>query len=895
VGAESGGSPEIPEEVVQAARRPAAHFGKYVLLQEIGRGGMGRVYRAWDTHLGRRVALKMLLFHEPEDLMRFRQEAQLAAKLDHPGIVQVYELGDVDERPYIAMQYVDGASLEGPRLPVRKAVEAIRDAARAIAFAHEKGVIHRDLKPGNLLLSREGRVRVTDFGLAKRVGAFSVSGMALGTPSYMSPEQARGEASRVGLRSDVYSLGASLYGLLASRPPFVGEDVMSVLRGVATEDPPPLARFNTKVPRDLETVILKAMEKDPERRYDGAAELADDLDRFLQGEAVLAQRPGFMTRARKAAARRKALLAVAAAGALATTGTAWFVVPRWQAERGARERAQAEAQRLRDLGALWTKVVVAKQGFHQAASDPARVRARLKESVAEVGAFVARNPRLPQGYYVRAWARLYLDDLDGAERDLREAIAIEPAFAPGLALLGRVRLEQHQWKVYGDEARQAERFRKAAPLVAEAADLLSRGTAEGTGSGTWGLVSTREDEVAAVVAQALAERFGRGRAAEAVRILEEAQQKEGAAEYCNWLGLLHSGRDAQLHWQSRALELMPHWAKPWLDRGVLRLRVGDGEAAISDFDRAVALAPRRAVAYANRGAAHVLRGNADLAVSDLDRALELDPGNVSALVNRAAARAAKGDTEGALGDLERALALDPDTATAWYNRALLRKGRGDAEGAIADLGRAIALNASDAAAHQERGLLRAAAGDLVGAEEDFVRVIALRPGDAEAYGNRGSARLARGDLEGASADVEQALGRSPGLATAHHTRGLLRARRGDAAGALEAFTRAVELRPDLSQAWLARAQLKAQSGDLVGALADLDRAIALPSPPALAYLGRGGVREALGRAEPGRAKEYFTAALRDLEKALELGVRDAAQRGQAEALVARLREALRGD
>ncbi len=298
---------ETPDEVLHAQARPAARFGKFVLLEEIGRGGMGRVYRAWDTHLGRIVALKTMLFHEPEDLLRFRQEAQLAATLDHPGIVQIHELGEAEDRPYISMEHVDGTSLEVQRLPVRKAVEAVRDAARAIAFAHERGVIHRDLKPGNLLVARDGRVLVTDFGLAKRAWVRSLPGGA-GSPSYMSPEQARGESSRVGPRCDVFSLGSTLYGLLAGRPPFLGAEVMAVLRDVAGADPPSLRAINPKVPWELETVVLKAMEKEPERRYETAAALADDLDRFLQGEAVFARRPGFLARARK----RRVLLAVTA-------------------------------------------------------------------------------------------------------------------------------------------------------------------------------------------------------------------------------------------------------------------------------------------------------------------------------------------------------------------------------------------------------------------------------------------------------------------------------------------------------------------------------------------------------------------------------------------------------
>ena len=731
---------ETPDEVIRAQARPAARFGKYVLLQEIGRGGMGRVYRAWDTHLGRIVALKMMLFHEPEDLLRFRQEAQLAAKLDHPGIVQVHELGEADDRPYISMQHVDGASLEVQRLPVRKAVEAVRDAARAIAYAHEHGVIHRDLKPGNLLQSKDGRVRVTDFGLAKRADVRSLSGTAVGTPSYMSPEQARGEASRVGPLSDVFSLGATLYGLLAGRPPFVGEEVMAVLRGVAMDDPPSLRTLNTKVPWELETVVLKAMEKEPERRYAGAAELADDLDRFLQGEAVLAQRPGFVTRARKALAKRKAILAVGAVGVLAVAGVSWFVVPRWRAERAEKEKAQAELVVLKTLGTLWSEVVIAKQGLHVEASDPGKVLGRIRDLVARVGDFIAAHPRLPQALYVRAQARFYLGELAAAEKDLRKAIEIDPAFSPGLVLLGRLKIEEHQWRVYGDPDTKAANMEAASPLVEEAGRHLDAGWKSGMEAASperWGLVRTREDDVALVLARALHERFVKKNLAGAVRILEEEQGREGAAEFCNWLGLM-SARDRNIEWQTRALRHMPHFAKAYLDRGEARVRKDDLDGALADLDRAVALRPDLAVTWLNRGGVKSMKKDLDGALTDFNRAAELDPSHGLAFANRAVIRLQKGDAAGAEKDATRAIDLAPGRAESYATRGRARAQLLDFAAALDDYSRAVALRPDDPNQHQIRGFLRVllvtrdaprAAEHRAGAIEDLEKALRLAPAD----------------------------------------------------------------------------------------------------------------------------------------------------------------------
>jgi tetratricopeptide (TPR) repeat protein len=702
---------ELPEDVARAMSRPANRLGKYVLLEELGRGGMGRVYRAWDPSLGRAVAIKLLLFHEPEDLLRFRQEAHLAAALDHPGIVQVHEMGEAEGRLFIAMQYVDGRSLEGgARLPLRKAAETIRDAARAIAFAHERGVIHRDLKPGNLLLARDGRVRVTDFGLAKRSDARSLSGTAVGTPSYMSPEQAAGRASAVGPRSDVYALGATLYGILAGRPPFTGADVLSVLRAVVTEDPPALRRLNPRVPWELETVTLKAMEKDPARRYASASELAEDLDRYLQGEAVWARRPGGLTRLRRFAKRRRAFLGAAGAFlAAAALGAAVFV-PSWRDERRAKERAEAEVHTLRGLGTLWTQVVLAKQGFHVEASDPGRVAARIRELVGRVGAFVAANPKLPQGYYVRAQARLYVGETREAEGDLRRALEADPGFAPGLVLLGRLKLEEHSWRIYGlpDPGHKGARQAAAAPLVEEAGKLLAEGLkrgSEGAAPERWGLVRTREDDVALVVAQALQARFLRGDLGAAVRLLEEAQAKEGAAEYCNWLGLL-SGPGLNVEWQTRALKHMPHFPKAYLDRGEARLRRDDLEGALRDFARAVELRPDLAVARANLGGALLLQGDAGRAFDELTRALELDAGHVLAWANRAIARLRRQDPAGAEEDASRAIALAPAHPEAYATRGRARAAKGDLAGALLDYAKATELNPGDVDALQFRGVLR---------------------------------------------------------------------------------------------------------------------------------------------------------------------------------------------
>ena len=287
-----------PASSSQALRLPQ-QVGNYLLVEEIGRGGMGIVYRAKQINLKRYVAVKMILagdFANDRELQRFRAEAEAAARLEHPNIVSVYEVGNDNGRLFFSMALVKGGSLsalaaEGP-VPARDAAHYIREIAGAIAYAHSKRVIHRDLKPSNILLDKDGRPKVTDFGLAKRMGDDSdltVTGQVLGTPSYMPAEQARGDVAAISPLSDIYSLGAILYRLLAGRPPFQSASSVETLYEVIHHEPVALSQLIPNLPRDLETICFKCLDKSPSRRYQSAEQLADELTRFLNDEPILAR------------------------------------------------------------------------------------------------------------------------------------------------------------------------------------------------------------------------------------------------------------------------------------------------------------------------------------------------------------------------------------------------------------------------------------------------------------------------------------------------------------------------------------------------------------------------------------------------------------------------------
>src|SRR5271163_1889000 len=282
-----------------ASSTPKRSFGDYEIIREIARGGMGVVFQARQLSLNRTVALKMILAGQlanETDVSRFYTEAEAAANLDHPGIVPIFEVGQHEGQHYFSMGFVEGQSLsqrlaDGP-LPSREAAELVRRVSEAIEYAHQHGVIHRDLKPANILLDQNGNPRVTDFGLAKKVqgdSGLTGSGQIMGTPSYMPPEQAGGKRGGVGPAADVYALGATLYALVTGRPPFQAATAMDTVLMVIGEEPVSPRRLNASLPRDLETICLKCLEKEPGKRYPSAAVLAADLGRHLAGEPIVAR------------------------------------------------------------------------------------------------------------------------------------------------------------------------------------------------------------------------------------------------------------------------------------------------------------------------------------------------------------------------------------------------------------------------------------------------------------------------------------------------------------------------------------------------------------------------------------------------------------------------------
>src|SRR2546423_2071988 len=331
-----------PTSGVKDAVRAATMLGElgdYELLEEIGRGGQGVVFRARQKSLNRTVALKVISLGQwasKPHLKRFRLKAEAAARLEHPVIVQIHEVGERDGSCYFSMKFIEGGQLDEvarrERIPIRRAVELMANVARTVHYAHEHGILHRDIKPGNILLDTKGEAHLTDFGLARLVESESSVTHTLdvlGTPSCMAPEQAIGNNAAVSSTTDVYGLGAVLYQLLTSQPPFAGGATYETIKLLLDTEPRQPRLLNPKIDRDLSTICLKCLQKDPKRRYSSALTLAEDLERWLRHEPIQARHTGVFARGGKWVRRNpSSALLVACLVALAAAA-GWIV---WKSE-----------------------------------------------------------------------------------------------------------------------------------------------------------------------------------------------------------------------------------------------------------------------------------------------------------------------------------------------------------------------------------------------------------------------------------------------------------------------------------------------------------------------------------------------------------------------------------
>jgi tetratricopeptide (TPR) repeat protein len=695
-----------------AAARPDLP-ARYQIVRELGRGGMGVVYEAYDQQLGRRCALKTIGGRggaDDELRQRFAREVLAAARLRHPHIAAVY-----DATPdYLSMQLIAGCAIDAiHRSERRLLVELTRDAARALHHAHEQGIVHRDVKPSNLLV--EGRhVFVVDFGLAKEIDAgagLSLSGLVLGTPAFMPPEQAQGRSAAVDARSDVYALGATLYHCLTGTPPFAAADLPSLLRAIVEDEPRP-----PRLDRDLDLVLRKCLAKEPAQRYASAQALADDLDRWLRSEPVHARRLSLGYRVRKLLQRRRALLrASLVAALLAGLATALVLGPialRARAARAAASEAVALAEH--------STVVLQDAAMFSRLGDLPSAQQTLDAGIARVREYLARHD-VPRVHYLLA-RLLRARGQPEALVQVRRAIAADPALAEARFEHGLMLVAQPE--LTPEEVRQA---------VADLATPIGERS-----------VLTDIDILFGAAELARLQ----GRYEQAMEMLQEVLVYDfahvAARNSLMRVALALGDHDLARHYAVSAVDLQQGYGPIYLarERRMLPTTILGLEGALVDFSPQVADGLDNVLAWAHRGVVHLRRslrfasaGNRDeaiaevrAAIDDHDHALMLH-GSVlhdelaGARNNRAvcwmqAERLLQSAGDGAAAvaartsaetDLARATAADADLPEAHFNAALLdlrhaellrRLGRGAAaasriDAAMASLRRALACAPPD--------------------------------------------------------------------------------------------------------------------------------------------------------------------------------------------------------
>ena len=776
----AGASPSVPGK---RAGESGTQFGRYAIQEELGRGGMGIVYKALHKDLNTVFALKILRETEissAEVLDRFKREAQAEARLRHPNIVSIHDAGQESGVHYLAMDYIEGDPLTthlARGFKIRDMIARLEKVLQAVHHAHEEGIIHRDLKPANIMIDLAGEPHVMDFGLAKFLDdpkrlMLTKDGSFLGTPHYMAPEQIRGEARLVGPRSDIYSLGVILYEILCGRTPHVAPNSVEIFHKILTEEPPPPRLFNARVHPDLQTVCLKAIDKDPAVRYATAGEFADDLRRYLEGEPILARPRPWPIRALRRLRKNKstALAAISLFLFAISGGLVLFLISRDAREfdRIAKEAKESFDDRQYEEALLHAQSALRLRPDDKAMAEFVEwVTNRIRTQREEFSKRLVQDEKRREAEPRIAAARIMLEmiprqaDLDGAGV-MKRAAEVEKIFDDALKIV-----TDHEDALHG---RGRARMLKgdAAGALEDFATVLEKAP---------GRVEARQDAARVRLSLVIEARLvdPRPPGVPPASAFVEARKRAHAEFSEVWASM---SRDP-------ARDEFAQAALRWLDG-----KIAD---AAGGLDRYVGSYPADPDAWRLRAMARLVSGNPEGAESDLSMAARYSPGDVVTRLARAWVRHVRGDAAGADADLAAVAALAPQSPA----RALLR-------------GRMLL----------DRGGFPAAA-------DAFGAAAALDPKSPGAALGTGLARLRRDDLEGALAPLQRAAELDAADAWPLLLQSEVQERRGRAPEALEASEAAVRRAPDAGVAYERRARAWARLEKFPEAVRDLERAVKL--------------------------------------------------------------------
>ena len=749
----------------------------FEILSELGHGGMGIVYKARHLRLKRLVALKVIRYDRhsnPEDLARFQIEAEVVARLNHPNIVRIYEIGKAGGVPFVALELLEGGTLKdrlaGTPQPLRETAQILSTLARAVYAAHGAGVLHRDIKPSNVLFDRDGIPKIADFGLAKRMDVEegeTITGQVMGTPSYMAPEQAQGWAREIGHAADIYSLGAILYEMMTGRPPIKGETQAETLQLVLEEDPVTPSHLRPKLSFDLETICLKCIARDPQKRYATALDLAQDLDRFLEGEPVLARRTPIWERAIKRAQRRPVITAVLVMSFIAIgIGTGWFQYTQKRANEWVSRELRAGEQSF-----LVAHTAVARGQWDDARRTISGLVSRIeKETDERFSGLRIRAKSLDEearrGRLADDEAKRARDRLGEFQKHLDEARFFDTRFDeldPASARDASCREARAGLGLFGSVATGDVWTLKALP------EKLSDREKEEVKKGFYELLLILADAIAQSPGAPPAER-----AEQALGIVDRASSVRSSP--------------------TRAYHLR---------RSIYLEMKADRDGAARERDQANAVAPADALVFFLIGRDLAGKGNRETAIASLEAATHKQPDHFWAQCLLAISRIQNQQSSEALVGLNACVHQRPECAWLYLLRGIANANEGT---------RAHA--AAERYAERAAPLPATASEKFDAAEEDYRKALEL-VGDSPTSGdlryvmlqNRGYIRIERGNFPGAAVDLQAAIRQNDrryeafvGLAHVYRLQGKTDL-------ALEQIARAIRIQPARPELHRARADL----------------------------------------------------------------------------------------